>query len=153
MKTLVKITLLLLVFIIGGRFGPLLYPYKLYYSDTYYSLLLMRLRSLGVRYTYIGPHALEGYVGLAVILLLSVKFIKINSTAMLCVTSFVLGLYYDIMINGNVAGSLHVAFDEKFRNIVPVVIEYPLYLALPLFIMCIIPLVFVFFLSKISTIY
>lgn len=134
-------------FIFGGRLAPLLYPYKAYSSDMWGDIAAMRLRSLGAFVTYFGPNALQGYLGLAVILAACLFLFGLSRPWIIGTYCLALGAYYDIMINGRGLGGAHDAFDRLVGPIMPAWKEMPLYAAAPLVLMLAIPLLVAYALS------
>lgn len=132
--------LALLAYFVGTLIAPLLYPYKMFISDTPSQIIAIQLIALRKIDTYLGWYALQGYLGWALIFAMTRYLFKAHFPGLQVLYFVGLGIYYNLMISGAMAGHLHAAFNDTIRPWLPVVTKMPLYLILPLLIMLGVPI-------------
>lgn len=148
MKPVPAAALAFLAYFAGGFVAPALFPYKMFGSDTANEIIMMRIESLYRSDTYFGSYALQGYCGLVIIFMFVYGLFELRFRYLLIAFFFVLGVYYDLMLDGAMVGRAHAWFDDLVRSPVPSVTEMPLYLLFPLAIMLGAPLAVGYALSK-----
>jgi hypothetical protein len=149
-RSILAISIAYICYFVGVIVAPLLYPYKMFLSDTWAEIASIQFRSLGRPETYVGSYAVQGYIGLAVIFSVVYFIIKWRIYWHLVIYFFFLGIYYGIMLNGAVAGHLHASFDDAMRPRLQVLTQLPLYLALPVFLILVLPLLVAYTASRIE---
>jgi hypothetical protein len=117
-------------------------------SDTASEMAFIRLKSLKRLDTYLGTYAIQGYIGLVVIFLVVYVVIRLRHRYLMPVYYLILGIYYDIMINGAQAGHIHALFDEAVRPSMPLLTQMPFYLVLPFLVMLGLPLLVAYIAAK-----
>lgn len=142
--------LALSAYLAGKLLAPLVYPYKLFVSDSPAERLTIQLASLARRETFFGPNALAGYAGFVIIFAISLTFFRSRRPAFVLPYYLLLGGCFAVMIEGNRAGYAHASFDQSVGKTIPLLTDMPFYLLFPLIIMLGLPLLIAFAASRVE---
>jgi hypothetical protein len=97
--------------IIGIQLGPLVYPYKLFMSDSFSGILSIRISRLSEAFTYLNPDALYAYTLFAIVFAISYFAIGLRSAILSAIWALFVGIYFDIMIDGTQANGIYRAYE------------------------------------------